>query len=156
MPRPRAVFLALLLTAPAARAEEPPYLDFVRGLRARGMPDLAAEYLQHLSAHPPAGLAPLLPLELAKTRIDAAQQEGDERKRAALLTQARTTYEAFLRQNPRGPLAADAALDLAPLVGLPGKQQWTQARRHEGAPEVRKALAAKALPLFAEAADRLK
>src|SRR5438067_13109131 len=137
MPRPRAVLLALLLTAPAACAEEPPHLDFVRGLRARGMPDLAAEYLQQLSAHPPAGLAPLLPLELAKTRIDAAQQEGDERKRAALLTQARAVLETVLRQNPRGPLAADAALDLARLVGLQGKQQLAQARRHDGNPEVR-------------------
>src|SRR4051794_28154778 len=137
MPRPRAVLLALLLTAPAARAEEPPYLDFVRGLRARGMPDLAADYLQQLSARPPAGLAPLLPLELAKTRVDPAQQGGDERRRGPLLPQPRGPLEPFLRQTPHGPLAAAAALELPRLVGLQGKQQLTQARRHDGNPEVR-------------------
>ena len=67
-----AATFVLLAPAGPLRADEPPVLEFVRGLRAQGMPDLALEYLQSKSKNPPANLAPLLPLELAKTRLELA------------------------------------------------------------------------------------
>src|SRR5205814_340079 len=76
MSRFAAVALALALAAAPACAEEP-HLDFVRGLQARGMADLAADYLQRLAADPPPGLKAVLPLELARARLEQAGQEGD-------------------------------------------------------------------------------
>src|SRR3954452_23853618 len=45
MTRAAALLAPALLVAPPARAEEP-HLEFVRGLQARGMAALAADYLQ--------------------------------------------------------------------------------------------------------------
>ena len=54
-------------------AEEPSVQDFVRGLREKRYPDLALDYLKKLSANPPPGLAAVLPLEMARCRLDMAQ-----------------------------------------------------------------------------------
>ncbi|HTK78566.1 MAG TPA: hypothetical protein VL371_25130, partial [Gemmataceae bacterium] len=94
-----------------ARAEEP-HLDFVRGLQARGMADLAADYLQRLSANPPANLRAILPLELARARLEQANQEGDDKKRAALFAAARRDFEAFLAETRDAKLTARANLEL--------------------------------------------
>ncbi len=156
---PRAAALAILavglgLVPGPARAEEP-YFDFVRGLRQQGMADLAVDYLQRLSARPPAGLKDVLPLELAKARIDLATQEGNVTRRAAQFAAARAAYETFLKDHPNHPRAIDARLDLARLVALQGKLLLVRARRQESA-AARRDLIAQARPLFAEAAARLK
>src|ERR1700736_99075 len=82
-------FGALLLSPAPVPAEDPPYLDFVHGLRAKGYPDLAVAYLQKLQAHPPAGLpAQDLSLEIAMAGVDAAAMEPDLVKRDALFVSA--------------------------------------------------------------------
>src|SRR5689334_15359487 len=63
------VFIAFFVCVTVCRADQP-HLDFVRGLQARGMADLAADYLQRLSANPPANLRAILPLELARARLE--------------------------------------------------------------------------------------
>src|SRR5438876_1705417 len=111
------------------RAEEPPHLAFVRGLRARGMADLALQYLQSHSKNPPADLAPILPLELAKTRIELAASKPDPISRSAEQNQARAEFEQFLQKNPNHPLAAEASLEIARIIAVQGKAELGRARQ---------------------------
>jgi len=137
-----------------ARGEEP-HLEFVRGLQSRGMADLAADYLQRLSANPPANLRAILPLEVARARAEQAHQEGDDKKRAGLFAAARRDFEAFLASTRDAKLTARANLELARLVAAQGKQKLAQARRLDAGPP-RKDLTAQARPFFADAARRLQ
>lgn len=148
-----AVFLTALFHPCSLRADEP-HLELVRGLRARGMADLALEYLQRLSANPPASLRSVLPLEIAKARMELAVSESNERKRSRRFDEARAAYDAFVKANPSHPLVAEASLDIARLVAFQGKHLLAQARRADDAP-TRSALIQKARPLFADAAARL-
>lgn len=155
MTRTVAVVLGIaLFGGPVARADEP-HLDFVRGLQARGMADLAADYLQRLSANPPANLHAILPLELARARLEQANQEGDDKKRAQLFAVARRDFEAFLDGSRDAKLTARANLELARLVAAQGKQKLAEARRLDAGP-ARKDLTAQARPFFADAARRLQ
>ncbi|HEY1375542.1 MAG TPA: hypothetical protein VGF55_02050, partial [Gemmataceae bacterium] len=148
------VALAGLFAAPARAAE--PHLEFARALRENGLPDLAADYLQRLDARKlPADVAALVPLEVARARLDVATQEGDAGKRAKQFAAARAAYEAFLKAHPTHPRAAEAKLDLARLVALEGKHLLGQARR-QASKSARKDLTAKAAALFDEAATQLK
>src|SRR5438874_13210320 len=91
-----AVLVALAgFIAAQVRAEEP-HLQFARALRENGLPDIAADYLQHLAGRKlPPDLAALVPLEAARARLDIAAQEGDTKKRNQQFAEARTAYEAF-------------------------------------------------------------
>src|SRR5436309_511599 len=82
----RVLVTLLLVAASAARlgAGDLPAIEFAHGLRDRGMPDLSAEYLEHLARNPPAGLRERLPFELASARREAARLEGNARRRTAL------------------------------------------------------------------------
>src|SRR5215218_6111218 len=101
-----AAFAALIATAaPAAE----PHFQFARTLRDNGMPDLAVEYLQRLAGRKPsADVAALIPLEIARARLDVAVQEGDGKKRNKQFAEARTAYESFLKANAEHPRAAEA------------------------------------------------
>jgi TolA-binding protein len=123
----------LILLAPwsLVTADEPPVLDFVRGLRAQGMPDLALEYLQSKSKNPPADLAPLLPLELARTRLELAATRANPTSRAAEQNQARAEFELFVKNNPKHPLAAAAQLEIGRITAIQGKAQFVKARGAE-------------------------
>src|SRR5262245_20323776 len=147
--------LALFLySLTPSRGEEPPYVEFVRGLRAQQMPDYALQYLEKLSLKPPPELALLLPLELAKTRMDLAQLEPNDTRKLALYAQARTELLAFLEKNPKHPLVAEANLDIARLAALQGKGQLSKARRQETT-EGEKAELLKARAQFEEAGKQL-
>jgi hypothetical protein len=149
-----AFILLLAVGVPVARAAEP-HLEFVRGLQARGMADLAADYMQRLSANPPENLKAILPLELARARLEQASQEGDDKKRANLFAAARRDFEAFLSTTRDAKLTARANLELARLVSAQGKQKLVHARRLDAA-AARKDLTAQARPFFADAARRLQ
>jgi hypothetical protein len=135
--------------------EEPPHLEFVRGLRAQRYPDLALDYLQQLGQNPPPGLAPLLPLERAKARVDLALLETDLGRRAALFAQAQNEFQTFLKESPGHPLAAEANVELAHVAALRGKMQLSRALRQDTA-EQRQAEAHKARSRFAEAGSQLQ
>lgn len=148
---------ALILTAclhPRSLCAEEPHLELVRGLRARGMADLALDYLQRLNANPPLTLRSILPLEIAKARLELAVAEPNDRKRTRRFDEARAAYESFAKSNPNHPLVAEASLDIARLVAFQGKHLLAQARRADDAP-TRTDLIRKARPLFADAATRL-
>ncbi|HEV3085319.1 MAG TPA: tetratricopeptide repeat protein [Gemmataceae bacterium] len=136
------------------RAEEPPHLAFVRALRARGMADLALEYLQSQSKNPPADLAPILPLELAKTRLELAASKPDPASRLAEQNQARAEFELFLKNNPQHPLAAEASLEIARIIAIQGKTELSKARQADK--NVQAAGMAKARALFDQAGPLLQ
>ncbi|MBV9125052.1 MAG: hypothetical protein JO112_16985, partial [Planctomycetes bacterium] len=144
----------LLIFLGRAAADEPPYLDFVKGLRDMGYPDLALQYLQKLKAKPPQGITPAeLTLESGLTGVEAARLEPDLSKRAAFYAQARTDLEDFLKGNASHPRAAEANLALARLVALQGQTELSKADRDQTA-EGKEAQRQKARPLF-EQADKL-
>ncbi|MFO0810647.1 MAG: hypothetical protein U0746_18625 [Gemmataceae bacterium] len=153
MARAAVVGLALVVLTSSLRAEER-HLDLVRALRANGMADLAVDYLERLGKNPPANLKAILPLELAKARLDLAVYEGNDRKRNKQFEAAKQAYDDFLQANPNHPLAAEARLDLARLTTLQGKQLLAQARRTDDK-AARRDLVARARPLFGEAAAKL-
>jgi hypothetical protein len=142
------LLLALLLPAlplgPAGRAEEMPHLEFVRALRERRYPELALEYLNRLAKNPPPEVASILPLEMARTRLDLAATNPDVSARLQLYTAARKELEEFLQKNPNHPLAAAAKFDIANVVRRQGKsalgQLKTAANKQAEALEARKIL----------------
>lgn len=142
------------LAGPAVRAEEPPHLEFVRGLRQRGLPDYALEYLQQLKK-PPADVARVLPLEMARARTDLAQTEPDLTRREAMYQQARQEFETFLKNNPKAPELAEATLDLGRTISRQGRLEVLLAERQDQ-PEARKAGMERARGLFALAAKQLE
>ncbi len=145
---------ALVLMHVPSLAEEPPHLDFVRGLRAKGMPDLALQYLQKLSENPPPALAPLLPMELAKTRLEMAQTEPNAARRTAVQNAARGDLETFVKNNAKHPLAPEANLEIARIVASQGKAQLGRALHQEQGTQARELLKARAH--FEEASKRFQ
>jgi tetratricopeptide (TPR) repeat protein len=132
---------------------EPPHLDLVRGLRKEGLSDLAMEYLDRLKTSTDPEVKTLLPLETARTRLDLASQESDERKRAGILLKARAEFDSFIKQNAQHPLVATANIELARLISLQGKQILVRARRAESEDQA-KVERLNARPLFQEATKR--
>jgi hypothetical protein len=159
MPACLVTALAFLAAVPALHGQEANDLSelrFVRDLRARHYNDLALEYLERLKkGNPSPALLRELPLELAKTRLEAAADEPDSGKRLALFDGARSEIEAFLRDNPDHPRAAEAKLDIARVVVLQGKTQFSRALAQESQ-EARVGEAAKARQKFVDAAALLK
>src|SRR5262245_25200657 len=97
LPLAWAALLAAAGTGPAQ--PEPAYqaeLRFVRELRARHDNDLALQYLERLGKNAPPELARELPLEVAKTRLEAASDEPDTGRRVALYEAAGKEFERFL------------------------------------------------------------
>lgn len=157
MKRPVAVLaLGVLFAVPLlSQADEPPHMDFVRGLRERQYNDLALEYLEKLRQDPPSEeVARVLPLELAKCRLEKARGEDEPGKRLALYGQARRELEEFLKKNAQHTRAAEAQLEIVNIAVVQGKTQLSQALRLEG--PARLAAALKAREALVDAGTRLK
>jgi hypothetical protein len=156
----RRVHLALWLVVASggAFAQEAPYqedLRFVRELRARRYNDLALEYLQQLAKNAPPELARELPLEVAKTRLEAAADEPDSARRLSLFGQAQEAFEKFLKDNPSHPRRGEVTLDLAQVAVMRGRTQLSRALLQD-TPEGRDAEGAKAREILVKAAGQLK
>jgi tetratricopeptide (TPR) repeat protein len=91
---------------------------------------------------------------MARTRLELASAEGDSGRRFNIQNQARADLEAFIKNNPKHPLAADASLEIARISALQGRALLTRARRQEGR-EGQRAELEKARRLFEDAAARL-
>jgi hypothetical protein len=152
-----ALVAAFLLPPLAARAEEPPHLDFVRGLRERHYTDLALEYLQKLQQRK--DLSPevtaRLPLELARTQLDKAADTPDLGDRLALFAEARKQFEDFLTKHPNSPLVNQARLDMADVAVRQGQTQLSRTIREED-PAAKAAEAGKARQLLDDAGKQLE
>nr|MCU0703059.1 hypothetical protein [Fimbriiglobus sp.] len=143
--------LAALLAAPVFAQEllPPSPVDLVRGLREGGMADLGLEYLADLAKVASPEVAKVLPLERAKCRLDMARTESDDTLRAALVSEAKREFDAFVKGNSGHPRLPEAAVALAQLQTLEGKGQLQRAARlptEQQAGEM-----AKARPLFESA-----
>src|SRR5438046_1547107 len=128
------LFGLLALAVPSTRAEEPPYLDFVRALREkRRAPDLALEYLQELSKKPnlPKDLIAFLPLEMAECRMELAQLETDPERRRRIYADAEKEFRDFLAGHANSSQAAGANLHLARIVSQQGMTQLSLALRQD-------------------------
>ncbi|MFL5328984.1 MAG: hypothetical protein ACJ8C4_08705 [Gemmataceae bacterium] len=123
---------AFLFAGTATQASEPPHLEFVEGLRARGLNDLALEYLHWLAEKPPPELRGRIPLEIAKTTMLAADQASDEQSRETQLAAAQKTFEEFVKSAPDAIAKADAQLELARVMIRRGRNELTASRREEG------------------------
>lgn len=124
--------VALGLCIPSfARAEEPPHLKFIKGLRDKQFTDVAESYIQSLIDNPtlvPKELVPLLPLEKAKLNVDLAMQAPDATRRADLLKSARDTFGKFADSNKDNPLGARARFEAARALSLEGRDPILRAR----------------------------
>jgi hypothetical protein len=149
------LIVSVLITRPAGVRGDEPHLEFVRGLRARGLPDLALEYLEKLSRQPPPDIAAILPLEIAKSRLDMGTVEPDAGRRTAIQNQAKAGFEAFIRTNPKHPLAAEAAFEIAHITSLQGQTQLNRALQID-AKDARRVGVAKARLQFEEAGRQLQ
>jgi len=154
---PLAAILSFSLSFQVTRADEPPYLEFVRALREkRRAPDLALEYLQTLSKKPnlPKELASFLPLEMAECRMELAQLEMDPDIRMGIFRKAEEEFRAFLAAHPNSPQAAGANLHLARIMSQQGATQLSLAFRQDSK-EARSAEKEKARVKFDQAAGSL-
>ena len=160
----RALAAAVVILSPcslvswsSARAQAPYAEDmrFVRELRSRGYSDLAREYLQKLAQKAPPELKKELPLEIALTNLEAANEEPDSAKRLTLYAQARAECEKFLKDNPGHPRTAEARLEIARATTLQGKTQLSRALLDEDLP-TRVAEGLKARATLVEAFNQLK
>src|SRR3954454_22431194 len=148
----------VLLAGGPARAQEAAYQEdmrFVNELRTQGYKDLALEYLQKLSKNPSPELARELPLEIAKTRLEAAGEEPDIQKRMGLYDQARVEFEKFLKENPTHARASEAKLDVAQIMVLQGRTQLSRALIQDTY-DARVAEGLKARALLVEGGKRLQ
>lgn len=97
------LFLTVTLAlgiASICEAVDPPYLEFAAGLRDRGMPELALEYLQRLAARPAPPLGGRLHREIATTLIAMADRDDDAGRRLSRLAEARAALERALTPKP--------------------------------------------------------
>jgi hypothetical protein len=147
-------FGVLMLAPESLPGQEPPHLEFVRGLRAHHYADLAEKYLENLIKDPAHAEDPLILLEMAKTRMELAAQETNTDRRLARYQQAGTDLEAFLTKYSMHPLAAEAQLEKAHISVLQGKTALGKFLRQESV-SARNQEAVQARALLAKAGTEL-
>ncbi len=121
----RCLFLVVALgwlaggTSPA-RADEDPrtIVAFLQQLKARGLHDIALEYIGQLrsDASLPADLKIGLDYEEGRTLVDEASHTNDLVLREDLLREARDKLEAFVKNHPERPESHDAMVQMAKLL----------------------------------------
>lgn len=152
-----ALGLSLAFAAPSV-AQLPSPLELVRALRQHGLVDLAVQRLEELKANPalisPAE-AKLIPLELARIRLEEASRESDDSRRVTLIGQARASFDEFIRENPTHPMAAQANVEIARLLALQAKGQLSRGNRQESK-EAKALEFSRARPDFTNAINRYK
>ena len=153
------LFAVLVLAASAPAAEEASIQDdmrFVHELRNQGRSDLALEYLQRLAKNPSPELAKELPLELAMTRLEAANDEPDSGKRLNLYNLAREELQKWLTANPNHPRTSEVKLNMAQVAVLQGRTQLSRALMNPDFSEVMTPDATKARALLEDAGAQIK
>ena len=147
--------ISLAFVAPSL-AQLPSQLELVRALRTAGLVDLAVMRLEELRTKKgllTADEAKLIPLELARIRLEEASRETEDSRRASLIGQARSSFDEFIRNNPTHPMAAQANVEIARLYSLQAKGQLSRANRIEN-PEAQALEFSRARPDFTTAINR--
>lgn len=145
---------ALLFAAAPLTAEEPPHLEFVRGLRDKHYFDLAREYLEKQIPKATPDQKAALVLELARTKLAMAAGEPAIEKRLVQYREARAEFENFLKNYGTSPLASEAKLDLAGVALEQGKTQLNVGLR-QPTPVARASELLKARALLVDAGKQL-
>jgi len=103
------VMVCLLLAAGQTRAKEP-VREFLDGLRERGYPDMALEYMDRMKTSPlaPADFKKTLAYEQGVTMVAASRLERDPQVREKRLDEARAKLQEFLDGNKKHALAPKA------------------------------------------------
>lgn len=148
--------LGLSLAASPLFADQPSQLELVRALRASGLVDLAIQRLEELKNKKgllSAEEAKLIPLELARIKLEEASRETEDSRRASLIGQAKHSFDEFIRNNSMHPMAAQANVEIARLFALQAKGQLSRANRLES-PEAKALEFSRARPDFTTAISR--
>jgi len=92
------------------RAAERPHLEFVEGLRSRGLGELAVEYLASIKnrADLPADVKDIFDLELAKSHGAAAIETVNVDEAKKHLAEAKVLLDKFVKEHPTHPQVASA------------------------------------------------
>src|SRR5688572_21490336 len=105
-------FLAMLAlrtcSSPAFAAEQPE--EFLRGLKDRGMNELALEYLDRMtmSRLVDEEFRKQIPYHRGVALIEQSRQSSDAAQRSRLLDEARAELEKFAQSNPENVQGAEA------------------------------------------------
>jgi len=116
----RGAVLAVMVAGPAAvRAEEDmrTAVQFLAGLRERGLYDLACEYLELLrnDRSTPEEIRSTIDYDKGQLLVDEAAKTGDLVRRKDLLDQARGDIATFVEKQPKHARASEAVIALARL-----------------------------------------
>src|SRR5262249_53674283 len=115
--------------------------------------DLALAKLEELAKNPSPELAPLLPLERARTRVAMGRHKSPE-ERLALVGAAEGDLRDFIAKNAGKPETALAQLELARLAVVQG-QAWLSRAFREDDVKGQESLAAKAGEFLARGGQQL-
>jgi hypothetical protein len=153
MKKPFALLLliSLVVSVGLAVAQEPPaqQLKFIHELRQKGLADLALEYIEKIQKNAPPELAPILPLEAAKTRVTLAKFKPPE-ERLTLLNKAQEELEGYLKSKKDTEEAPQLKLEIARATAYQGQAFLGQALRTDKEKE-QEDFAKKARDRFVEA-----
>ncbi len=153
--------LILWTALPWAAVAAEPVDQFVKGLQARGQPELALEYLEQLKTSPLANDATRqrIPYMRGVALIEQSRQTPDPTLRNRLLDEARQELEQFAASNPHNVDGAEAQLQLGTVQMSRGQEivariaQLPKAATYDAQ---RKGLGREARVMFAEARDTFK
>jgi len=151
-----ALVLALILPTTATAKEQAE--EFVKGLQARGLHELAIEYLEGLKTSPLADEATRrqIPYLRGVAFIEQSRQTTDPKARTRLLDDARKELEKYAEANPQSIEGAEAQLQLGAVQLARGQELVSQAAqlpKEKSFDSQRKDLAREARLRFAEARD---
>jgi tetratricopeptide (TPR) repeat protein len=135
-----------------------PAAEFVKGLEARGLNELALEYLERMKTSPLANddLRRQIPYLRGEALIEQSRQATDPESRTRLLDEARQELERFAEANAGSVESADAQLQLAIVQLTRGQElvaQADQVSKEAAFAAQRKSLGHDARVMFAEARD---
>jgi len=148
-------------TVRQVNAEEPAS-RFLKGLRERGLHDLALDYINKMEKSPlaPKDFKQTIGFEKGVTIVNASHAERDLTLKNKMLDEAQNTLEAFIKDNPTHALASEAETQLGNLLVSRAGMLAEQAKsKPEQADELNKQAAglyAEALKLFTNTIAKLK
>ncbi|HEX2474319.1 MAG TPA: hypothetical protein VHK01_06230 [Lacipirellulaceae bacterium] len=128
-----AILLAILSGAilPAVAFSTEPAEDFLRGLKERGLNELALDYLERMKTSPLVGedFRRQIPYHRGVVLIEQSRQAADPAMRSRLLEQARTELEQFAQGNPDSVDGAQAQMQLGLMQLERGRQLMADAKK---------------------------
>jgi hypothetical protein len=112
-------------------AAEEPVEAFLEGVRARGMYDVALDYLDYLATSPlaDASTRQLLPYHRGVTLVAGARSERDITLRMRQLAEAESQFQQFLVDVPDHPRAGSASTRLGGVLTERGRAQYDMSER---------------------------